>query len=250
MSRTPAPRLALDARLLLRPGHAVGPLADHAVFGALLPDRLRGGPRAALRRHRRHLRGPPAGRARPAPRASRSPARSDDDRTLEPTAVPLTAVRIGDRADRDGPGRGDRRAGPAHARGRARRPSRGAGIGRVVLAGLRQRVRVLLHDARGVRRAALRGRHDRLRPGQRAVPDHVARRPGRPPGPRAAGARAATRSTRRGACARPRGPSRPARRAAERWRQPARRRARLGHAVFRWRGGASGHRPPARPRRS
>ena len=215
-----------------------GRLADHAVFGAAVPDRLRGGPRPALRRDRRDLRGARGSPRRPALQGVKVQARSDDDRTLEPTAVPLTAARIADRVIVTAPGRADRRARPAHAgggRARGRRQRRRAG--RALR--LRERVRVLLHDAAGVRRAALRGRHHRLRPCQRALPDGLAGRPRRAPRPRPA---------------RPSPPSlrpdpRPARRApgpspsgAARGRAIAQppSTARLGHAVFSWRGGASG----------
>ena len=154
--------------------------------------------------------------------------------------MPLTAARIGDRVVVTVPGRGDRRARPPHARAVRRRASRGERHRPGRARWLRQRVRVLLHDAGGVRRAALRGRHHRLRPGERAVPDAPRWRTwpaawctgGPAPAPHPFDPTRGLRPTR----------ARPIRRAPRAAaRSPSRApTARLGHAVFRWRGGESG----------
>ncbi len=112
-----ATRVALDARLLLRPGHGGRPARRPRGLRHVLPDRLRGGARPALRRDRRHLRGPPpqprpsgaqgvkvagAQRRRPHARADRRPAHGGPARRPP---------------DRDHPRRGHVRARPPHARG-------------------------------------------------------------------------------------------------------------------------------------
>jgi len=62
------------------------------------------------------------------------PARSDDDRTLEPTAVPLTAARIGDRMIVTVPGEPTAELG-RRTRAAVLEATRGRGIRRVVLSG-------------------------------------------------------------------------------------------------------------------
>jgi neutral ceramidase len=110
-----------------------GPLADHAVFGVSYltgSEEGRGllfdvtgdvyeGRRLAA----------PLG-----PQGVKIEARVDSDRTLEPTAVPLTAARIGDRLVVTVPGEATTELG-RRTRAAVRAATRGAGIGRVVLAG-------------------------------------------------------------------------------------------------------------------
>ena len=162
---SPRPRLELRWTRVCFCGQAtpLRPARRPRGLRRLLPDRLRGGARAAVRGDRRHLRGPAAGRARrrpggqgPGAQRQRPHARADLG-----SAHRRAARRP---PDRDDPGRGDLGAGPPDAQRRARRHARQrhpSCRGRR----LRERVRLLLHDARGVRRPALRGRHDRLRPG-------------------------------------------------------------------------------------
>ena len=204
-------RLALDARVLLRPADPVRQARRHRRVRALVPDRLGGGPRAALRRHQ-------AARSRAAgstPRWSRrdrkTPTLTDPGHTLEPTAVPLTAARLGDRVIVSVPGEmtvelARRTRAAAAARDGRLRPAPG-GDRR-----LRQRVRLLPHHPGGVRGAALRGRHDRVRAGQRRVHRLRARRPGRARSRAARPPRSRRRSTPRAACGPTARPIRAARR--------------------------------------
>ena len=110
-----------------------GPLADHAVFGSAYLTGSEEG------------RGPLfdatgdiyEGRRLDAPVGAQGvkvPARSDDDRTLEPTSVPLTAARIGDRLVVTVPGEATAELG-RRTRSAVLTAVRGADIGRVVLAG-------------------------------------------------------------------------------------------------------------------
>ena len=59
----PAIDIALDARVLLRPADALRAARRHRRVRAVVPHRLRGGPRTALRRHGQGARGQPAGRS-------------------------------------------------------------------------------------------------------------------------------------------------------------------------------------------
>ena len=110
-----------------------GPLADHAVFGI---SYLTGSEEG---------RGPLfdatgdiyEGRRLDAPVGAQGvkiEARADTDRTLEPTAVPLTAARVGDRLIVTVPGEATAELG-RRTRAAAFSAARGGGIGRVVLAG-------------------------------------------------------------------------------------------------------------------
>ena len=113
-------------------------------------------------------------------------ARSDDDRTLEPTAVPLTAARLGDHLIVTIPGEATselgRRTRAAVRAAVARQRRR-----RVVVAGYANEYASYFTTPEEYGAPALRGRDDRVRPRQRPVPDHVAGRPRRPPGARPAG---------------------------------------------------------------
>jgi neutral ceramidase len=110
-----------------------GPLADHAVFGA---SYLTGSEEG---------RGPLfdatgdiyEGRRLAAPmgvQGVKDPARSDDNRTLEPTSVPLTAARLGDRLIVTIPGEATTELG-RRTRAAALAATRAFGIRRVVVAG-------------------------------------------------------------------------------------------------------------------
>jgi neutral ceramidase len=110
-----------------------GPLADHAVFGL---SYLTGSEEG---------RGPLfdatgeiyEGRRLDAPlgvQGVKVEARGDPDRTLEPTAVPLTAARIGDRLVVTVPGEATAELG-RRTRSAALAAARGTGIARVILAG-------------------------------------------------------------------------------------------------------------------
>jgi neutral ceramidase len=110
-----------------------GPLADHAVFGV---SYLTGSEEG---------RGPLfdatgdilEGRRLAAPLGAqgvKSQARADTDRTLEPTGVPLTAARVGDRLVVTVPGEATAELG-RRTRAAVTAATRGHGVGRVVLAG-------------------------------------------------------------------------------------------------------------------
>jgi neutral ceramidase len=112
---------------------AFGQLADHAVFGAAYLTGSEEG------------RGPLfdatgdiyEGRRLAAPsgvQGVKDQARSDDSRTLEPTSVPLTAVRLGDRLIVTIPGEATSELG-RRTRAAALAAARGSGIRRVVIAG-------------------------------------------------------------------------------------------------------------------
>jgi neutral ceramidase len=129
------PRLELRWTRVCFCGQATpaGRLADHAVFGfAYLTGSEEG-------------RGPVfeatgqifEGRRLAAPmgvQGVKDPARSDDDRTLEPTSVPLTAARLGDRLIVTIPGEATEELG-RRTRAAALAAVRGSGIRRVVVAG-------------------------------------------------------------------------------------------------------------------
>jgi neutral ceramidase len=132
---TRRPRLALRWTRVCFCGQDTpfGALADHAVFGA---SYLTGSEEG---------RGPLfdatgdiyEGRRLDAPagvQGVKEVARSDLDRTLEPTAVPLTAARIGDRLVVTVPGEATAELG-RRTRAAALRAARGAGVDRVVIAG-------------------------------------------------------------------------------------------------------------------
>jgi neutral ceramidase len=110
-----------------------GPLADHAVFGSsyLTGSEEGRGPlfdvTGEILEGRRL--GAPVGA-----QGVKVPARSDDNRTLEPTAVPLTAARIGNRMVVTVPGEATAELG-RRTRDAVLAAVRSAGVGRVVLAG-------------------------------------------------------------------------------------------------------------------
>jgi hypothetical protein len=163
--------------------------------------------------------------------------RSDDARTLEPTAVPLTAARIGDRVLLTVPGEMTTGLG-RRTRAAALRAVAGTGLRRAVIAGYANEYASYFttraeYDAQhyegattvfgpgsgGLVGRALARLAGRLAHGRRAPPAHPFDpvRGLRPFGPRyPAGARAGTVVAQPGAT------------------------ERLGRAVFRWRGGASG----------
>ena len=155
-----------------------------AVARAPVPHRLRGGPRPALRHHPRvpsRATGCRSASGRPGPTRSR---RSRHRRRHSRPAVPLTSVRVGDRAIVTIPGEMTVGDGPAPSRrdARARRATR-SGIDARGRLRARERVHPVLHDARGVRPPALRGRLDPVRPHlgglHRGAPDQPAGADGR-----------------------------------------------------------------------
>jgi neutral ceramidase len=221
-----------------------GPLADHAVFGS---SYLTGSEEG---------RGPLfdatgeiyEGRRLAAPVGAQGvkvQARSDDDRTLEPTAVPLTAARIGNRMVLTVPGEATAELG-RRTRDAVFAAVRGEGIGRVVLAGYANEYASYFttpeeygaqHYEGGTTvygpasgpflTASLADLAGRLAHGRRAPAPH--------PFDPTMGLRPTARDYPSGA-ARGRALAQPATT------------ARLGHAVFRWRGGESGtDRPLDRP---
>ena len=216
-----------------------GRLADTAVFGPLVPHRLGGGPRAALRRHGQRARGQPAGRpggaagaqdahahrprtTRSSPRRCRSPRPASGDRVLVSVPGEMTVELA--RRTRAAALRRDGRLGPA---------PRGGGR-------LRQRVRLVPHHPRGVRGPALRGRHDGVRAGQRPLRRLGARRPGRA-GSAPGRGRARALPVRPHARAAARRPGISARRAPPAASCASRARpARLQRPSVPWRGGADG----------
>ena len=115
-------RHALDAHLLLRPGR--GRQARRvAVRGRPpVPDRLRGGARAAVRHHAGALRGPPPAGGRRRSARSQDPARHRGRAAGD--SIAGAASRAAD--DRLRPGRGHQAGGRAHPPGR-RRGDRGVG---------------------------------------------------------------------------------------------------------------------------
>ena len=191
-------RVALDARVLLRSADALRPARGHGRVRPLVPHRLRGGPRAALRRHRQRARGQPPGRAG----GAAGPQDADAHRSGPHARAHRGAAHRGphrrDRA-RVRARRDDGGAGPAHAHrgtgrdGRVRAASRRGGR-------LRQRVHLVPHDPGGVRGPALRGRHHGVRAGQRPVRGR--RRSATSPGgsPAARPLPSPTRSTPRAGC--------------------------------------------------
>ena len=238
--RAPGARPALDADLLLRPADQRRAGRRRAGGRAAVPDRLRGGPRAAVRRHRRAVRGRAARRSRASSRrATRSASRSPSAPTPTRAAVPLFVVRVGDRliitmpGEADGRGRPPRRArvlvaaigGSGDPRGRGQRP--------------RERVHPVHHHARGVRPPALRGRLDDVRAGRVGGDHRLAGRARRAlrrgePAPDPAPVRSAQRGRARRRPVRDRAP-----RAAR--CSPSRATSRRGaQAVFHWQGGPRG----------
>jgi neutral ceramidase len=134
-SLSPTPRLELRWTRVCFCGQATpfGPLADHAVFGAAYLTGSEEG------------RGPLfdatgdiyEGRRLATPtgvQGVKDPARSDDDRTLEPTAVPLTAARLGNRLIVTIPGEATSELG-RRTRAATLAAARRSGIRRVVVAG-------------------------------------------------------------------------------------------------------------------
>ena len=159
-----------------------------------------------------------------------------------PQAVPLLAVRIGSRVIVSYPGESTKEVG---ARLRAAVGAAVAGSGVQPGGGLRpgQRVHPLLHDARGARPPALRGRPDPVRPlvldprqrgvGRRWPAGWCAGCPPRPP----------SRSTPPTACGPTARPTRRARRRARALEQPAGRGAALRPGRVRLAGRPAGPRP-------
>ena len=197
-----AARAALDARLLLRPGHArSGRSPTTRCFGAVLPDRLRGGPRPAVRRDRRHLRGPPARRAARARRASRSrrAATTTARSSRRPCRSPPRA--IGDRLVVTVPGEVTAELG-RRTRAAVLAAARGAGIRRVVLAGYANEYASYFTTPEEYDAQHYEGGTTVYGPRERAVPDRVARRPGAAAGRAASRRPRRTRSTRRAGCGR------------------------------------------------
>ena len=129
------PRLELRWTRVCFCGQATpfGQLADHAVFGsAYLTGSEEGrGPlfEATGQIFEGRRLAAPVG-----PQGVKDPARSDDDRTLEPTSVPLTAARFGDRLIVTIPGEATEELG-RRTRAAALGAVRGSGIRRVVIAG-------------------------------------------------------------------------------------------------------------------
>ena len=162
LQRKPELDLALDADLLLRPDGRGRPRRRPLRGRAAVPDRVGGGARAALRRHRRRT---SRTRARRSTAATRRATRSAcPARRASRTTVPLLAVRDRRPADRVGARRGRPRRSARAIRAAVDGAVAGSGIERVVDLRPRQRVRPLLHDAGGVRPPALRGRQHALRP--------------------------------------------------------------------------------------
>jgi neutral ceramidase len=133
LSRTPALELRWTRVCFCGQSTPFGPLADHAVFGV---SYLTGSEEG---------RGPLfdatgdilEGRRLAAPLGAqgvKSQARADTDRTLEPTGVPLTAARVGDRLVVTVPGEATAELG-RRTRAAVTAATRGHGVGRVVLAG-------------------------------------------------------------------------------------------------------------------
>ena len=111
---------------------AAGPVADRADVRPAAVHRLRGGPRAALRRDRGALRGPPpAGRHGPPGRQDRRPAPGRGPRG---GAAHGAAGRPAD--DRLDPRRDDRRDGAPGAQARSTDAARGSGVTSAVISGL------------------------------------------------------------------------------------------------------------------
>jgi neutral ceramidase len=110
-----------------------GQLADHAVFGAAYLTGSEEGRGPLFEATGEIFEGrrlaAPIG-----PQGVKDPARSDDDRTLEPTSVPLTAARLGDRLIVTIPGEATEELG-RRTRAAALAAVRGSGIHRVVIAG-------------------------------------------------------------------------------------------------------------------
>ena len=169
--------------MLLRPG---GPRRHGGLLRGgrpAAPDRLRGRPRPALRHHRRALRGADlprrpraAGRQGPGARHEQLDAAR---RAADGPAHRRPRARLRSRRD-------DRRDGPAGAQPRrGRRPRQRHHHGDHLGPG--QRVPLVLHDARGVRTPALRGRLDLVRAVCVEPPPRLAHRPVRPPCRRSAG---------------------------------------------------------------
>ena len=132
---SPRPRLELRWTRVCFCGQATpfGPLADHAVFGAsyLTGSEEGRGPlfEATGDIYEGRRLAAPAG-----VQGVKDPARSDNDRTLEPTSVPLTAARLGDRLIVTIPGEATSELG-RRTRSAALAATRGSGIRRVVVAG-------------------------------------------------------------------------------------------------------------------
>ena len=182
-------RLALDARVLLRSadarsagsptrpcsGSRTSPAPRRAAGRSSTPRATRS--RAAgstLRWSRRGARRPrsPIPTTRSSPPRCRSPRPASGDRVLVSVPGEMT-VELARRT----------RAAALRAMAGSGLEPRGGGR-------LRQRVRLVPHDPGGVRGPALRGRHHRVRAGERRLHRLGARRPGRAARPRRGGARA------------------------------------------------------------
>ena len=233
------PRLELRWTRVCFCGQATpfGPLADHAVFGASYLTGSEEG-RGPLFEATGDIY---EGRRLAAPvgaQGVKDPVRADNDRTLEPTSVPLTAARLGDRLIVTIPGEATSELG-RRTRSAALAATRGSGIRRVVVSGYANEYAsyfttpeeygaqhyeggtTVYGPASGpflttsLADLASRLVHGRPAPAPHPFDPIRGFRPTAPPYPSgAARARALA--------------------------QPAARTARLAHAAFRWRGGASG----------
>ena len=161
---------ALDAGLLLRAGDRGRGRSPTHVARSALPfftgSEEERGPLFDITRHRRSRTRARRVRQRPA-RATRSVIARERRRRR---AVPLMAVRVGRRLIVSVPGEGTKEVGARHPRG-GRLGGRRVGRRRRRRLGLGQRVRPVLHDARGVRPPALRRRQHALRPRCLVEPD-------------------------------------------------------------------------------
>jgi neutral ceramidase len=232
------PRLELRWTRVCFCGQATpfGQLADHAVFGAAYLTGSEEGRGPLFETTGEIL----EGRRLATPmgvQGVKEPARSDDDRTLEPTSVPLTAARLGDRLIVTIPGEATEELG-RRTRAAALAAVRGSGIRRVVVSGYANEYASYFTTPEEYGAQHYEGGTTVYGPASgpfltSSLADLASRLAhGRPaPAPHAFDPTRGLRPT-----ARPY----PSGAAHARALAQPRATARLGHAVFRWRGGAAG----------